>query len=254
MVTRPAGQASALCRMVEEGGGTAIRLPLIEIETVSAADEGPSRLENLGGRDWLVFVSANAVRCSFELRGPRWLDARQAKIAAVGQGTALALAERGVAVDLKPKQQFNSEGLLAEPEWSDAEGQNFLIVRGEGGREYLADTLRSRGGRVEYAELYRRRPPAIDVQGLVSLWRAGGVDVVTVTSGEALDRLARIMADGYEDLLARTPVVVIGERLARRARDLGCSQVVAAGASDADIFGAVVRIGQALIKTHQTRG
>jgi uroporphyrinogen-III synthase len=75
-----------------------------------------------------------------------------------------------------------------------------------------------------------------------------------VTSGEALDRLTQTLSGGFEDLLARTPVVVIGERLATRARQLGCEQVIAAGASDADIFDAVVRIGQALIKTHQTRG
>ena len=107
---------------------------------------------------------------------------------------------------------------------------------------------------MEYAEVYRRKSPTIDIQGLISLWRAGGINVVTVTSGEALDRLAQIMADEARDLLANTPVVVIGERLATRARELGCAQVTAAGASDADIFGAVVRIGQALIKTHQTRG
>jgi len=254
LVTRPARQAEALCQMIRDGGGTAIRVPLLEIETAAIGEEGPSRLGRLDGLDWLVFVSANAVRCAFELLGPQWLEACPAKIAAIGQGTALALAEKGTAVDLKPKQQFNSEALLAGPEWSDVEGQRFLIVRGVGGRELLAETLRARGCLVEYAEVYRRKPPALDTQGLISRWRAGDFGVVTVTSGEALDRLAQIMAGGAEDLLKRTPVVVIGERLATRARGLGCAQVTAAGASDMDIFDAVVRIGQALMKTHQTRG
>ncbi|CAG1023035.1 uroporphyrinogen-III synthase [Methylococcales bacterium] len=254
LVTRPAAQAEALCRMVREGGGTAIRVPLLEIEAAAISEEGPCRLGRLDGLDWLVFVSVNAVRCAFELLGPQWLEACPAKIATIGHGTALALAERGIAVDLKPKQQSNSEALLAESEWLDVAGQKFLIVRGEGGRERLAEVLRMRGGLVEYAEVYRRQSPSIDAQGLISLWRAGGIDVVTVTSGEALDRLAQVMADGAGDLLANTPLVVIGERLATRARELGCTQVTAAGASDADIFDAVVRIGQALINTHQTRG
>lgn len=254
MVTRPEGQAEALCRLVKDAGGTAIRVPLLEIESAAPNEEGPCKLGCLDGWDWLVFVSVNAVRCAFELLGPQWFETRRVKTAAVGQGTAQALAQMGVAVDLQPKQQFNSEALLAESEWSKVEGQRFLIVRGGGGRELLAETLRLRGGVVEYAEVYRRKSPPIDIQSLVSQWRAGDIGTVTVTSGEALDRLASIMADGNEDLLARTPMVVIGERLATRARELGCGQVTAVGASDADIFDAVVRIGQALIKTYQTRG
>jgi len=254
LVTRPAEQAEALCQMVEDNGGRAIRVPLIEIERTSHTEEGLHRLKKLDGIDWLVFVSVNAVRCAFQLLGPQWLEGRQAKIAAIGQGTARTLAEFGAAVDLKPKQQFNSESLLAEPEWSNVEGQRFLIVRGEGGRELLAQSLLERGGSVEYAEVYRRKAPQVDTQNLISLWQAGEIGTVTVTSGEALDRLARIMASGFEDLLARTPMVVIGERLATKARELGCSHVIAAGASDTDIFDAVVRIGQALMKTHHTRG
>lgn len=249
LVTRPAGQAGALCRMIEDAGGEAIRLPLLEIQPIAADGRAMCRLTGLKDWDWLVFVSANAVRCAFEWLGPQWLDGSRAKIAAIGRATAQALAERGVAVDLEPKQQFNSEALLALPEWAEVAGQRFLIVRGEGGRELLAETLRARGGIVGHAEVYRRVLPATDARGLLARWRAGGVGAATVTSGEALDNLFRLLADSAGELMSKTPVVVIGERLAARARGLGCARVVAADAGDAEIFDAVVRIARELIET-----
>ncbi len=151
LVTRPVEQAESLCRLIEEGGGQAIRFPLLEIVPAAGDGAGACRLRRLENLDWLIFVSVNAVRCAFELLGPQWLKGSAPKIAAVGQATARELVARGVAVDLKPKQQFNSESLLALPEWADVGGQRFLIIRGEGGRELLADALRQRGGVVEYA-------------------------------------------------------------------------------------------------------
>ena len=141
LVTRPAGQAGTLQRLIEDSGGTAILAPLLDIEPVARDGEGPRRLGRKENPNWLVFVSANAVRCAFDLLGVQWLEGCQAKIAAIGLATARALAEKGVEVDLKPKQQFNSEALLAEAEWEQVSGLRFLIVRGVGGRELLAETL-----------------------------------------------------------------------------------------------------------------
>jgi len=254
LVTRPAGQAERLCRLIEDGGGTAIHAPLQEIVPVDGDEPGPRRLKQQENPDWLVFVSANAVRCAFALLGPQWLEGKQAKIAAIGLATACALAEKGVAVDLKPKQQFNSEALLAEPAWAAVSGLRFLIVRGVGGRELLAETLRARGARVEYAEVYRRVPANVDMPGLLARWRAGGIGATIVTSGEALAALARLMEGRDQALLLCTPMVTIGERLSGQARELGCIQVITAEPGDAEIFDAVLRIGRTLIKTHQPRG
>jgi uroporphyrinogen-III synthase len=176
------------------------------------------------------------------------------KIAAIGQATAKELLAWGVTVDLMPKQQFNSESLLAQPEWANVKGLSFIIVRGTGGRELLAETLRERGGRVEYAEVYRRVAPSIDVAGLLASWRKGNIAVLTLTSGDALANLWQQMPVSERELLLDTPMVVIGGRMARQAGKLGARHVFEAKATDADIFDAVICIAQDINKTHQPRG
>jgi len=255
LVTRPVEQAEVLCKLIEDAGGKAIRLPLLEIQPLQVEGIGLNRLRQLEHTDWLIFVSANAVRCAFELLGPQWLDTvSMPKIAAIGQATAKALLDKGVAVDLKPKEQFNSESLLAQLGLMDAKGLSFLIVRGEGGRELLADTLRQRGGKVEYAEVYRRVAPEIDVNELLASWRRGDIAIVTLTSGEALANLWQRMPEGDRELLLHTPIVVIGRRMAKQVRELGAVHVFEAEATDADIFDAVVHTAQEINKTHQPRG
>ena len=231
-MTRPAGQAEGLCRLIEDAGGEAVRLPLLEIIPEQPNGEGARRLRRLDDMDWVIFVSANAVRYAFGLM----IQAPEAKcwprIAAIGRATAEELAKHGVAVDLMPKQQFNSEMLLAAPELADVKELRFLIVRGAGGRETLAETLRARGAQVDYAEVYRRILPPTDVDGLIARWRSGGIHVITITSGEALGNLASLLAERAEELLVQTPLVVISERLAQQARDLGCVRVATAMAAN----------------------
>lgn len=242
LVTRPQGQADALCDLVEGAGGRAIRFPLLEIMPMPEHAEGPDLLRDLEGWNWLIFVSSNAVRfglACIERAGevPAW-----PKVAAIGQATAEELERQGIAVDLAPKQQFNSEALLAMPELADVSGQRILIVRGAGGRETLADTLRLRGAYVAYAEVYRRSAPQNDPARLLEPWRSGEIDVVTVTSGEALDNLEAIVAAGDFERVRQMPLAVIGERVAEKARFLGYETVMAAEAGDESLLAAVIAL------------
>jgi uroporphyrinogen-III synthase len=76
-----------------------------------------------------------------------------------GPATAEALAAAGIAGAQIPETTFDSEGLLALPELSDVRGKRVLILRGDGGREYLGDALRARRAHVDAVACYRERSP-----------------------------------------------------------------------------------------------
>lgn len=238
LVTRPAAQAAGLCRRIRDRGGMAIAFPTVAIAAVA----DPTEARALLARRWdlALYVSRNAVEYAQTLLG-RLPDAQ--RVGAVGRATADALAAAGRAPDLVPPDRFDSEGLLALPELAELVGRRVLIVRGEGGRALLGDTLAERGATVEYAEVYRRvLPEDGNVDELIARW-PNEVAVVTATSDEILMNLLSLMGAAGQPLLAATPLVVISERTAKTAAELGISQIkVAASASDEAIVEAVCEL------------
>lgn len=228
LVTRPREQADGLCALIEAAGGHAMRLPLLEIVAVGDPTAAAELLSRQDRWDWLIFASPNAVRFTLAIHGGSFNPPRPARIAAIGQTTAEALTKAGIRVDLIPKPQFNSESLLASPEMTDVSGKSILIVRGEGGREHLAQTLRARGAEVAYAEVYRRILPATDIGYWIDLRRQGGIDIVTITSGEALNNLTQLLGEAIHEFAEHTPLVVLGSRVEKLARDQGWRHVISA--------------------------
>lgn len=243
LVTRPTGQAAGLCGLIESAGGQALHLPLLEIVPVADSEAAAELLSRRDFWDWLIFVSANAVRFALPIGAWAGEWPLPARIAAVGEATAKELAGAGIRVDLIPKPQFNSESLLAAPEMRDVAGRRILIVRGVGGREHLASVLGSRGAETAYAEVYRRAPPPADAAAPIKLWQKGGIGAVVVTSGEALGHLMELLGDEGAELALHTPLAVIGGRVAELAIKRGWRRVaVAEQASDRGLVEAIVRL------------
>ena len=241
LVTRPVDQAEPLCRLIEAAGGMAVRLPAIEIldpldttrlEAVTAA---------LSSYDLAVFVSVNAVRKGLDFIMTRGAWPENVRIATVGARSAEALESYGLAVDLVPQHQFNSEALLALNELQEMSGQRVVIFRGNGGREHLFETLTARGARVEYAEVYRRACPMVDAASLLPHWQPGALDVITITSNETLQNLFNMAGATGQPLLCQLPLIVVSHRQVRLAQQLGFSQApqVADNASDAALVAAL---------------
>lgn len=245
LVTRPSARAGGLCRLISEAGGEPVAFPTLEI--VSIPDAMPYQ-QRIGGQNTIkldphaiIFVSPTAVALGHAAIPRQWLD--QAVVAAVGAATAVALRERGVQHVIAPAGQADSEALAALPAFQAGAlaGRQVLIVRGQGGREWLADTLRSRGARVDYFECYRRARPQTDTAPLLASWRAGGIAAVTVTSAEALVNLDDMLGPAGAALLRATPMFVVHERIAARARVLGVQQIRVTGAGDAAMVAGLQR-------------
>lgn len=232
LVTRPAGQAAGLCHAIEAARGRPIPLPLMEI-TAAAGPATRQRLDSATAYDWLIFVSANAVEHAL----PHLPSSRDFRVAAVGRSTARALDEAGMTDVLVPSASADSEGLLAEPALAEVAGQRILIVRGSGGRPLLADTLQSRGARVDYAEVYRRELPA-DTRNRLHALIQRPPGAVTITSGEMLENLIELSAPA--DSLRDIPLVVVSARVAEMAHRAGFRQIIqASGAGDDAIVAAL---------------
>ncbi len=243
LVTRPAGQGAGLSAMIESAGGRALQLPLMDIRPLEDNQAAADLMDRPDYWDWLIFVSANAVRFALAAKNGTFHLSPRTRIAALGGATAKALADAGIRVDLIPEPKSNSESLLGAPEFAEVAGQHILIVRGVGGREHLADVLRERGAETAYAEVYRRVKAQADGAACIELWRRGDIDAVVVTSGEALDALVELLGEARAEFAYRTPLAVIGERIAAIARERGWRRVaVAQEASNQGLCNAVVQL------------
>jgi uroporphyrinogen-III synthase len=135
--------------------------------------------------------------------------------------------------------------LLATDALQHAACKRILIVRGEGGRELLAETLKQRGARVEYAEVYRRRIASASLNELLPPAQRDTINIIIVTSNEILSTLVDMAKGDYRTWLLRTPLAVIGMRTAALARELGFTYppIMAKAASDAALMEAIEQWG-----------
>jgi uroporphyrinogen-III synthase len=226
LVTRPARQAGGFAQRIAALGGTPAIFPAIVI--LPPAD--PAALARahaaLDTFDIAVFVSANAVE--YGAPDPRHWPAKVAAFAP-GPGTAEALAAVGIAGARVPTTTFDSEGLLALPEFSSVRGRRVVIFRGDGGREHLGDTLHARGAHVDSVACYRRARPQSGTAGLAEAFREGRIDAVTITSGEGLGNLWAIVDDATRATWRAIPTFVPHPRIAGHAHDLGLAVIETAG-------------------------
>jgi len=215
-----------------------LRFPAIVITGPKDPELAGKLLGAVEDFDIVVFISPNAVSRSVGLL-PVGGISPAVKIAAVGRGTGKCLAEAGISVDLIPEGRFDSEALLDSPALRAPEGKRILIVRGEGGRALLGDTLAERGAMVTYVEAYRRRCPTGDASQLLQTWNRD-VDLVTATSREILENLFHLIGPDGAGQLRHTPLVVISERMRTHAGELGCRKIsVARRADDPSVFEAI---------------
>ncbi len=233
LVTRPAERAEGLIQAIEAAGGAARRFPVIEIEPCPLPWAAPGTPLQYGA---MLFVSPAAVAHGVEALA--LTPAFAPPIGAVGAATRAALTERGFAVAIEPVDSQDSEGLLRAPALAAdrVAGRRVLIVRGEGGREDLAEGLMARGAAVDYAEVYRRRRP----EGLDPTV-ATECDVVTATSTQGLANLLALLDESVREWVLGRPLAVNSQRIAKAAREHGfaLAPFVAPEPGDAGLMAAI---------------
>ena len=243
LVTRPEHQSEGLCNLIQKAHGRPVRFPALEI--LGPLDKHTARAELLGASraDLLIFVSTNAVQYAFPLL-PEQLPF-DVDVAAVGGATAAALTASGLEPTLVP-QRMDSEGLLDLPALKSVRGKSIYILRGNGGRELLAETLGERGAEVHQVEVYRRQIPKRQAAAanLVRGWEHL-VQAVIASSNTIVDNLFTLLGDAGADRLRSTPMIVVSQRMAEYVLGRGCEEVyVANSARDIDVLIALCEVNE----------
>jgi len=233
IVTRPAAQAQAWVHDLRARGLDAVALPLIAIGAAADPAVVQEAWATLAQQALAVFVSPNAVEQFFSAApdGACWPERTLA--GSPGPGTTRELRARGVsaAAIVEPAAdapQFDSEALWAQLSARPWQGRSALIVRGDGGRDWLADTLRSAGARVELLAAYRRvasKPDAAQRALLAAAVDAPAEHLWLFSSSEAIDRLAALRPDLDAAAWQTSQAIATHPRIAERARALGIGAV-----------------------------
>jgi uroporphyrinogen-III synthase len=242
VVTRPSGQGDEFCYLIETGGGQVIRFPLLEITPSHHMSHAADLIKQLDNFDMAIFVSRNAVVKAMEVMSHLGVTLpRQLQLVAVGQKTAQALAHTGHAATVVPAHHFDSEALLAMREMHHVKNRRIVIFRGEGGRALLGDTLTARGAWVEYAEVYCRRKPSPSIDAIEHTFFSSPVDIVTITSTEALQNLHELLVLGGYPQTLKMRLLIGGRRMVEKALSLGFVRTLhASDPTDRTMFNAVV--------------
>lgn len=239
-ITRPLDQAQDLASRITAEGGRPILFPLLAIAPLDDSRAFLEALEELDQVDWAIFISSNAVQQGMPAVIQRYPQLPAGlRFAAIGPATSAELQRFGVSNTLMPQGRYDSESLLALNEMQNVSGQRILIFRGEGGRELLAEQLRTRGAEVRCAECYRRTNPQRDAGELQRLWQNRQLQAIVITSSEALRNL--ITLAGNAEWLRRVPVCVNHPRIAELARRHGLDVAVADAPGDQGMLECLIR-------------
>lgn len=221
LVTRPGHQAEHLANLIEGQGGRAVCFPTIEILPPHDPAALVTCVNRLHEFDMAIFISANAVHKGMEvITACHGSFPDNVTVACVGLSSARELRRFAIPT-IVPTTQFDTEGLLALPELQQVKNKAIVIFRGEGGRELLGRTLTERGAHIEYAECYRRAKPSRASTPLLKSWENAKIDIVTTTSVDGLRNLVELVGKTRRKALTKTPIVVISQRMADVARELG---------------------------------
>ena len=207
-----------------------VELPAIRIEPRLRAEEVRRAAASIGEYSLVCLTSPNGAHLLFAALEEAGLDARAlagATVAAIGPGTARALADRGIAADLVP-ERFVAEALVEALSGVAVEGRRALVARAAAARDVLPDALRERGAEVDVVALYetvREQPDPAAVEA------AGAADYVTFTSSSTVTNLTAALGERFP---TAARVVSIGPITSEAARAAGLGVDVEAERHDVD--------------------
>lgn len=245
IVTRPAAQALGWQQRLAALGMEAAVLPLITISPPADETALHAAWATLAAQALVMFVSPNAVAGFFAHRPAAMAWPAGVLAGSTGPGTSHALTQAGVPpaqqVAPPPPGPYDTESLwplLAGLPWA---GRPVLVVRGDGGRDWLARQLADAGALLRFVAAYRRGPPVLgpaEEALLDEALRRPQQHCWHFSSSEAVRHLrqARPEADW-----SRSQALATHPRIAEAVRQAGFASVVLVGVHPSDVVATLRR-------------
>jgi len=218
LVTRPGQQGRSLCEQLSEVGIESYHQPLIEIQPGEQLQGLEASIPQF---DIIIAVSQHAVTATdthLKQLGQNWPT--KPIYLAVGQKTAHVLS-KATQQKVHYPQVSDSEHLLQQESLCSIANKKILILRGNGGRELIFDTLVARGALVEYREVYKRENLAFRSDLLVPIWQNKPITQLVITSSGQLSYFVSQLTDDHKSWLFTLHLYVPSERIAQQAREVG---------------------------------
>ena len=238
LVTRPRERAASFSAILTDLGAHVIDMPAIRIESLEDYSRLDEAIADLAAYDWVIFTSPAGVDHVFKRIAAANRDARafgSARIAAIGPGTAGALAASGIRADFVPTR-FTSEALATELRAREPlRGKRVLLPRADIATEVLPGGLAALGARVTRVAAYRTIEEDDPAPDLLDVLRQARLDAVTFASASAVESFARKLQRASITLPASVLMISIGPVTSARMSALGLP--VAAQADPHDLAG-----------------
>ncbi len=236
-----------LAARVSALGLDAVLFPLLEIHPLNDTAPLQAALAKLNDFAMVAFVSPNAIDAAFAVL-PVW--PRQIVLAVMGEGSRNALAQHGVTaananiISPNDPARSDSQTLLGTLDMAALRGKRVLVLRGETGRELLADVLRGAGVEVVQVAAYRRAAPVLDDARRQQLKRLlDSSNDWIVTSSEGL-RVLMHMVNGVAGKngvakIQQKNIIVPHVRIQETAQVLGFHNIDLTGSGDERLLAAL---------------
>jgi len=237
LITRPHPKGAKLCSLLAKHGMSAVHLPLIEFKPKGTMFNLSHRLMQ---SDIIITISQSAAQyCHLQLEKQSLNWPQTPRYLAIGQKTARLLTKLSQQQVDYPAQG-DSEHLLSHPLLKNVNQLNIVILRGNGGREFLAEQLSFRGARVQYCEVYHREFIPFDANIKVVQWQEQNVSDIVITSEEQLCFFLTQLPRQYRHWLFGLRIYVPSTRIAQVANEIGFENTIVVGsANNFDLMAAI---------------
>ncbi len=238
LITRPEPDGKELGNILSDLGIKSICHPLIEFRQGKDLECLHSKIKNA---DYVIAISKAAVEWTDKLlqfNMKNWPDS--VSYFAIGQKTAHKLSKVSNQKVHYPNIS-DSEHLLQLTPLLNPKNTKVTILRGNGGRELIRNTLLKKGAKVEYCEVYQRQKLSFSGHSSVKRWQKSQVSHIVLTSGEQLGYFFSMIPEEHHNWLFEKILIVPSQRIANLAHKLGFNNITVSGSASAPDIAAAIQ-------------